>query len=96
MCVLLNGKLLQRLLSLACLMSVSALANSPILPGQDHNDWLVRQCMDLAIFCDIWSSKQPELIPFGCFQFLPGAACLYVATPILNTCGIDYLVTITI
>ena len=35
-----------------------------------HN-WLVRLGMELATFCDMWSSKQPELMLFGhinCFE----------------------------
>ena len=44
------------------------------------HDWLVRLSIDLAMLCDIWSSKQPELMPFGHFQFSPGAAHHFVAT----------------
>ena len=37
--------------------------------------------MDLATFCDVWSLKQPELMPFGHISFLVGTP----TTPCLPT-----------
>ena len=33
------------------------------------HDWLVTLAIDLATFCDMWSSKEPQLTPFGSVQF---------------------------
>ena len=33
------------------------------------HDWLVTLDIDLATFCDTWSTKEPKLMPFGCVQF---------------------------
>ena len=59
------------------------------------HDWLVRVSMNLATVT-LWSSKQPELTPFGYFNFFPGVTHRSLATPTphhltLYACGIVYL-----
>ena len=69
--------------------------NGCILPGQadslqEISTWmLVRLGMDLATFCDVWSLKQPELMPFGHISFLVGTP----TTPCLPTTSYFCLVS---
>ena len=46
---------------------------------ESPQDWLVRLGIDVATFCDMWSRKQPELMPFG-HNFLIGRSCHFVAS----------------
>ena len=45
-----------------CLARQTASRKSP-------QDWLVGLGIDVAAFCDMWSQKQPELMPFGHMNF---------------------------
>ena len=33
---------------------------------ESPQDWLVRLGIDVATFCDMWTSKRPQLRLFGC------------------------------
>ena len=59
--------------------------NGSNLPGQADShrespqDWLVRLAVDIATFCDMWSWKQLEVMPFGHRIFWIRKSCHFVA-----------------
>ena len=62
---------------------------------KSSHDWLVTLGIDLVTFCDMWSSEEPKLMPFGCVQLTRGACHLVAAPPpptlhpYRSACGIE-------
>ena len=65
---------------------------------ESPQDWLVRLGIDIATICDMWSQKQPELMPFDHMNFFESEdpATLWLpTTPYLPSTFIGMLVVLT-
>ena len=69
-----------------------------IASRESPQEWLVRLGINVATFCDMWSRKQPALMPFGHIIFLNWKVLPLRGSPpptlhpYRTACGIDYLV----